>query len=224
MRNSTIGTDAAGLLVAFQDTGKDFEPLWEVLSPVISQIAVNRLRKHLVFDGHNRVDQVAVEEVRQQVGLKLFRLALPEQKGRFDPQKATPGLAGVTRWLFGIVSNETADYCRTWRNGRGKVKVSSLFGLELNSLRGTKAAKTPPQKWESLDVSAILNRCINELPEELSAPLRLRLRGVTDRDAGKRLGCSASTVNKRIARAVKILRPILEAEGVDAAAIDSLAA
>lgn len=225
MENSQGGQDVAGLLVAFQETGAGFEPLWEVLSPLIKQIATNTLRKHFVFGDKGRgVDPVAVDEVRQQVGLKLCRLALPGQKGRFDPAKAAPGGAGVARWLFGLVSNEVADYCRTWRQGRGKVKITSFSGLELNAIGRAEKEKAALPKGGAVDVSAILNRCIDQLPAELSTPVRLRIAGVTDRDAGKQIGCSPSTVNKRIAKAMKALRPILEAEGIDADVVAALAA
>lgn len=212
------------LLVVFQSTGAGFDRLWEVIGPLVGRLAVNRLRRHLVFDRPGRVDQTAIEEVRQQVGLKLLRLASPEQGGRFDLERSVGGVAGVSRWLFGIVSNEVADYCRTWRNGRSKLKTAALTAADLNTLAGpADVAKSTLPKGSGVDVAGILNHCIDRLPAELAAPVRLRLLGFTDRNAGKELGCSGSTVNKRIAKAMKMLRPMLEAEGIDSSALETLA-
>ena len=224
MAHPQLGPEVVGLLVGFQETGVGFENLWEAIAPTIEHLAAKRLRKHLVWERPGRVDRVAVAEVGQQVSTKLLRLKDPDQKGKFDPQRATPGAAGVSRWLFGIVSNEVANYCRTWRKGRGSTTFTSLEGLELNALGSQKADHRPPVKTGPVDITGILNRCLDRLEESLAMPVRLRLAGFTDRAAAKRLGCTASTVNKRIAKATRLLRPLLEAEGFDESILDSLAA
>jgi DNA-directed RNA polymerase specialized sigma24 family protein len=223
MANAKLGPEVVVLLLGFQQTGNGFDNLWEAIAPTVELLAVNRLRKHLVWERPGRVDRVAVAEVGQQVSAKLLQLNNPKRNGKFNPAKASPGAAGVARWLFGIVSNEVADYCRTWRKGRGNVKFTSISGLHLNALGGVGVDRSPPPKIGPVDVTAILNRCLDRLDEKLAMPVRLRLAGFTDRAAAERLGCTASTVNKRIAKATVQLRPLLEAEGVDESFLDSLA-
>jgi len=223
MASAKLGAGVVDQLIGYQDTGEGFDRLWGEIAPTIESIAASRLRKHLVWERPGRVDRVAVLEVAQQVSAKLLPLRDPEAKGKFDPSRTAPGAAGVARWLFGIVSTEAANYCRDWRTGRGKVSCKTMTGLHLNSLEGAESARVPP-KLAPVDLSAILNRCLDRIDPLLALPVRLRLQGLTDRDAGKKLGCSASTVNKRIAKATVKLRPLLESEGIDESFLDSLAA
>ena len=224
MANAKLGPEVVGLLIGFQETGNGFDNLWEAIAPTVEQLAVNRLRKHLVWERPGRVDRVAISEVGQQVSAKLLQLSNPKRNGKFDPAKASPGASGVARWLFGIVSNEVAEYCRLWRKSRANVKFTSINGLQLNTLGGAGVDRPPPPKIGPVDVTAILNRCLDRLDQKLAMPVRLRLAGFTDRAAAERLGCTASTVNKRIAKATARLRPLLEAEGIDDSFLDCLAA
>lgn len=224
MAKGKLGPEVVGSLVGFQESGAGFGELWEAIAPTVEQMAVSRLRKHLVWERPGRVDRGAVAEVAQQVSAKLLQLKDPHRSGKFDPAKASPGAAGVARWLFGIVANEAAEYCRTWRKGRGKVTFTSIDTLHLNALGGPGVDRAPPPKHGPVDFAGILNRCLGRLDYELALPVRLRLGGFTDRAAAELLGVTASTVNKRIAKATVKLRPLLEAEGIDDACVEGLCA
>lgn len=212
--------NVAESLVRFQETGKGFEEVWAGIGPIVRDFARLNLRK-LGVRRPSGDDDWAVEDVVGQTVLKLMGLAAPDAKGRFDPKKAKPGLSGVRAWLSPVVKNESVNWNRTFRGGRGGVKILPASGLVLNELpdgeEGSSIVDRKVAKIERPDLLPILEACIDQLPEPfLKEVVRLKLHEeYSERETARALGVSVSRVHRGLQVAYGHLRRMLEDRGMD---------
>lgn len=205
---------AVARLVAFQKTGSGFDGVWNDIGPIVDEFARRSLRK-LGIRARNGDDDWAVNDVVQQTVACLMALSAPNARGRFDPAKAKPGISGLRGWLWRVVFNQSVDWCRTSRGGRGfKIFVESEFdcndlpsGDEPSSLLDRQ-----PAKIERPDLLPILERCIAKLPDPfLQTLVRLKLHGGhSERQTAKVLGVPVSRVHRRLQHAYALLRSMID--------------
>lgn len=209
--------DVAKKLEAFQNTGMGFDGLWADIGPVVRDFAAKSLRK-LGVKGRFGVNEWAVDDVVGQTAVKLLGLAKPGVGGRFNPARAK---AGVRGWLCRIVRNEAVNWHRNYRADRS-VKIISESSLDGNwnesaSGAGESFLKRLPAKAERADLLPILEECIGLLADpEHRQLVNLKLfDGLSIRDTADKLALSPSMVQRRLRDAFDLLRPLLEARGVD---------
>jgi RNA polymerase sigma factor (sigma-70 family) len=211
---------AVAKLVAYQSTGEGFDDVWAEIAPIVDDFARRSLRK-LGVTAWNGDDDWAVGDVVSQTAERLLGLAAPDAGGRFDPAKAQPGLSGLRGWLWRVVRNQSVEWSRMYRGGRGvKILVESGFDLndppsgdEPSSLLDRQVAKL-----ERPDLLPILESCIDQLPDALMRQVvRLKLHEEhSERQTASVLGVSVSRVHRRLQEAYALLRPMLEERGFDA--------
>ena len=105
-----------------------------------------------------------------------------------------------TTWLYRITVNKCRDYLR-------KKKVRSIFVpmLEEEHKSNTRFGN------EHLDITQMVRKSIEKLPEKLRVPLVLRdIDGFSYKEIADQLECEVGTVKSRIFRARECLKVILE--------------
>jgi RNA polymerase sigma factor (sigma-70 family) len=223
-RNTTGGHDAnpdgnrlVENFLEFQRTGQGFNELWPNLHAHVTEMAEYHLRK---FGVRVAADDGSVAAVEGETTIRLMSLAAEGAKGRFDPNKAAPGISGFRGWLWKVVRSQTSNWLREEQGGR-KRKIIPVSNLEWNeasdSHDDSSILKNQPAKIERADLLPILEEVINELtnPAQRQA-VRVQLEGgLSKRQTAKRLNVSISTMNRRLNSAYAILIPLLEQRGVD---------
>ncbi|HBB75301.1 MAG TPA: hypothetical protein DC048_12750, partial [Planctomycetaceae bacterium] len=85
--------------MAFQETGVGFGEVWAEIDSIVDEFARLTLRS-LGVRSPAGDDAWAVDDVVQQVAVRLLALGQPGAGGRFDPARAAPGLSGLRGWLW----------------------------------------------------------------------------------------------------------------------------
>jgi len=213
--------DLVAGFVRFQQTNVGFDGIWEAgLGELVAEFAKRNLRKLGVQVSR---DGSCVGEVTGMTMERLMNLA-KYTRGRFDPEKASqPGISGFRAWLWRVVASQAANWVRNERGSR-RVRIipeSALGTSEWNELPDAderpSIVKAQVAKIERPDLLPILEACINDLEDpELREVMRLTLHdGLSQAQIAKRLGLAPATVCRRSQLARTLLRPLLEARGVD---------
>lgn len=213
--------DLVGRFIGFQQTGSGFEGVWEAgLGDIVVEFSRRSLRRLGVRVSR---DDTCVGDVTGMTVQRLMEMG-NSASGRFDPEKASqPGLGGFRGWLWGVIANQAATWVRRERGNR-KVRMIPESALGSSDWNGLPDADERPSivkaqvaKIERPDLLPILEECINDLEDrELRELMRLTLHeGLSQARIAKRLGMSSATVCRRIQLARKLLKPLLEARGVD---------
>jgi len=211
---------AVAKLVAYQSTGVGFDEVWVEIAPIVDDFARRSLRKLGVI-ARNGADDWAVDDVVSQTVERLLGLSAPTAGGRFDPVKAKPGLSGLRGWLWRVVRNQSVEWSRMYRGGRG-VKIFPESGLAWNELgggeEGTSVIDRQVAKVERPDLLPILEACIDQLPQPfMKEVVWLKLHEeYSEREMARALGVPVSRVHRRLREAYALLRSILEGSDFDA--------
>lgn len=210
-------------LLHFQKTGLGFDEFWGDVHAHMDHVVRGRLRRHLVRGWKTRDDLAAVDEVMQQIRTAIFYGARPGGNAQFNPACGRGGLDGLRAWLFPIVRNQTASYCREYRaDSRRKLKGSNFTDLGLNDQAGGDSVlraplKIDPDRFELLE---IMNDCLRSLPKTQQDLFQLRfVKGMSQRKAAERLGVSGPTVCRREAVLKQAVVDWFGDRGIDGAAL-----
>lgn len=204
----------------FQVTGTGFDVAWAGVGPIVEEFARRSLRKYgvKVWTGHG---EWAVDDVVSQTKVRLLELGQPGAKGRFDLARTKAGgLSGLKGWLWRVVDRQSVDWVRDNCNvGDRKLFLESDFELNDPSGIGEPESflKLQPAKIERAALLPILEELIGQLADPLmrQAMLLKLHEGLSQEETGRRLGVSDTTIGRRLHDAYEILRPQLEARGVD---------
>ena len=217
MKEVILNAEVVQQFLEFQETGLRFERPWAGLAPFVARAAKRRLRR---FSPHRTwaSDPSAVDDVTQEVARRLLKLGRPGARGRFDPLQCRASCNGFERWLTRIVKNQVTDHWRRWHGRRVcGVVVSLSVGDSSDDRREIEDTRAPAVSRGVVDFPAVLDEVLDEIPKPLGDAARLRwLHYQTDREAAPSLGVTSSAVCKRVAKAVDLVRPLLEARGIDA--------
>lgn len=223
MGNDGIGdgmggsADVVGMMTMFQKKGRGFDALWGRVGPVVGGMARQLLRKRLVRGPGSIDDEAAVDDVCQQVAIKLLELPGKGPKAWYDPAKG-----GLRRWLFGVARNAVTDYCRLWHGARDGRKVLAESSLTPNALPDDDwsilklvAAQNDAPDWE---VREIVNAAVDALADDdLRAVIRLKMaEDLSERKLAEWLATNVSAVHRRLHEAYDLLRANLKTRGIDA--------
>ena len=141
-------------------------------------------------------DRDAAEDVQQQVFLEAW-----QRGAAYDPDRASPAT-----WLMTIARSRAIDHLR---RRRPEPRDPALID-----------APEPAGALDELHDQWWLAAVLRTLPAEESELLRLRFAdGLTQTEIAATLDLPVGTVKTRMARALARLRPVLEQEASDAAAI-----
>lgn len=204
----------------FQATGMGFDLAWAGVGPIVEEcarVALKKLRVK-VWTGYG---EWAVDDVGSMTKLRLLELGQPGANGRFDPAKTKAvGLSGFKGWLWRVVYRQAVDWARDNRNV-GEKKLYLESDLELNDPSGDgepeSILKQTPARIERAELLPILEEVIGKLTDPLmreAVTLKLR-EGLSQQETADRLGVSDTTIQRRLKAAYDILRPLLEARGID---------
>jgi RNA polymerase sigma factor (sigma-70 family) len=216
------GDDVVAKFVIFQKTAQGFDEAWAGIGSIVNDFARMSLTKRGVMDSYE-ADPWAVDDVVNQTALTLMGLAKADAKGRFDPDRARPGISGLRGWLWRVVDSQAINWVRDYRCGRA-AKFTSESDLAFNELpSGDQPASFLDRQVAKMirpDVLPLLNACIDRLPEELARLVRLRLHeDLSQRDTAKVTGISAPVVCRRLHDAYDRMRQMLEEAGFDEACL-----
>jgi RNA polymerase sigma-70 factor (ECF subfamily) len=108
------------------------------------------------------------------------------------------------------MENEEAFLARVaWRIAVGRLRKPSANDLDVNT---ASTAQSPEQAAIAVDLSSVVSRLIDALPEELRQPLALSsIEEWNSREIAKVMGIPEGTVRTRLARARRILKQKLSA-------------
>jgi len=106
------------------------------------------------------------------------------------------------RWCFLIARNKVMD---SFRRRTALARCDKLVEAELPAAR-------EPQ--EDIEVTEVLLRAIEHLPERERIILKMRLDGLSYQDCAERLGCSVNTLHTLYFRTIKKLQEQLKRDGV----------
>ncbi len=213
-------------MVAFQDSGGNFDQLWGNIEPAIDQTVRRRLKRRLVTGPGGTDDQAAIDDCKQQVAIKLLRLPASEGRGWFNPGHGRDRVDGLRGWLYRLASNEVETYCRQYRRHCGRVRLS-LDDLKLNAGHpGGPAVKSilkNPFKFDfdRFEIRDLIADCVAALPEADRALYDLAFEAMlSQREIGQALGTPAGTVCRRLKRLIRTLAAALAAKGIDTAWVE----
>lgn len=169
----------------------------------------------------NNKDDDAYNEIVNRYGEKIFRLAMRITK---NPESAEEVLQNVflklieklgtfreesklATWIYTVSSNEAFMYLR----GKNKNSFKEISVEEFNSNDNGSAYEGLQIKYDgfgpddsaiNLEQQALLEKAINELPEEYRVVFQLRdVEGLSNQQAADVLGLSLPAVKSRILRA-----------------------
>jgi RNA polymerase sigma factor (sigma-70 family) len=223
-----MACDTVGRFVEFQATGRHFGTVWNDIGGIVRDFARRHLRSLGVRSPWGE-DAWAVDDVVQQVALRLVQLGEPEATGRFDPSRTQPGLSGLRGWLWRVVERQSVDWTRLYRGGR-EVAMIPLSNLVLNELRDDDGPGSFEgffiAKIERPDLLPILEDCIAQLPDAFMRRIvLLKLEeAATLRTTARQLAVPATRVGRTLREAYALLRPLVIARGIDEDWFDSVAA
>jgi RNA polymerase sigma-70 factor (ECF subfamily) len=151
-------------------------------------------------------DPSEVEDVAQEAFIKAYR-ALPKFRG--DSQFYT--------WLYRIAINTAKNYlvARGRRPPSTDVDVEDAEFMENNA--PLTDIESPEASQEKEDLHRVINKAIEDLPEDLRTAFTLReFSGLSYEEITEIMGCPVGTVRSRIFRAREALdkkiRPLLDGE------------
>jgi len=151
-------------------------------------------------------DPSEVEDVAQEAFIKAYR-ALPTFRG--DSQFYT--------WLYRIAINTAKNYlvARGRRPPSTDVDVEDAEFMENNA--PLTDIESPEASQEKEDLHRVINKAIEDLPEDLRTAFTLReFSGLSYEEITEIMGCPVGTVRSRIFRAREALdkkiRPLLDGE------------
>jgi len=151
-------------------------------------------------------DPSEVEDVAQEAFIKAYR-ALPKFRG--DSQFYT--------WLYRIAINTAKNYlvARGRRPPSKDVDVEDAEFMENNA--PLTDIESPEASQEKEDLHRVINKAIEDLPEDLRTAFTLReFSGLSYEEITEIMGCPVGTVRSRIFRAREALdkkiRPLLDGE------------
>jgi len=232
-----MARDVVGDFVRYQQTGQGFNRIWVEVAAIIREFAERQLVKMSVTAGSSRVvDEWALAEVVEMTTDCLRALAKPNASGRFDPAKTRrPGMDGFRGWLWRVTRSKAVNWVRENRpsakkgnakddQSRRRLSVRKVLldsDLAYNELSGGEYAsilKLQPARFERFELLPILKECINQIEDPgLRQAVEMMLDVCsTERDMAKKLNTPVATFHRRLHRAYKVLRPILESRGVEA--------
>lgn len=142
-----------------------------------------------VYDHHEAMD------VTQESFLKAYR-ALPGFRGE----------SAFYTWLYRIATNTAKNYLvsRSRRPPDVDVDVADAEYFEAES--GLKDSENPETQLQRTELAEVVNRVLNNLPEELRVALTLReFDGLSYEDIAAIMNCPVGTVRSRIFRAREAL-------------------
>lgn len=206
--------------VDFQATGTGFHLAWQGVEPIVHEFARRSLTNYgvKIWTANG---EWAVDDVVSQTKCRLASLGQPGAKGRFDPARTNaPGVSGLKGWLWAVTSHEAVTWVqKSGTTGDRKVFLDS--DLEWNDPAGDgdtqSVIKQQPAKIERADLLPVLIELIGQLPDTLMQDaMLLQLDGLSEVATGKRLGAAGATIHRCRKKAYAILRPQLEARGIDA--------
>jgi DNA-directed RNA polymerase specialized sigma24 family protein len=215
MKKTCSAVDA---VVAFQETGVGFDDVWAEIDSIVDEFARLTLRT-LGVRSPAGDDAWAVDDVVQQVAVRLLALGQPGAGGRFDPARAAPGLSGLRGWLWRVVESQSANWTRCYRGGRG-LAIVPLSALDWNDPLeddGVSIEKLRVAKIERPDLLPILEACIDQLPDPfMQRVVWVRLdEELPLRQSAERLGVPPTRVHNTLHAAYPLLRDLLEARGCE---------
>lgn len=209
-------------LLEFQKTGMGFDSFWADVHEIVVGSARTSLLKALQQRSVKSAYGDMLEangDVVSETCTTLKGLSKPGAGGRFDPARCgQPGLSGLKGWLYRIVSNEAVTWVRKHRG----LKITCERALDWNELSSddgpTSFLDRQVAKIERPDLLPILQECIAKLDDPLMRELiTLKLdQDLSVRKSATRLDLTDSMVQRRLTTAYALLRPLLEARGVDA--------
>ena len=125
------------------------------------------------------------------------------------------GEASVSTWLYGIAVNLARNHLRD-RGRKGRNKGVSLEALAASAPDVAQAASavldTPRDIAQRREFDALLQRCLDELPDHYRTAFVLRTMDDLSYDAiAEVMACPPGTVKSRLNQARKLLRERLEA-------------
>ena len=208
-------------LVRFQQTGDRaaFEAFWADAEAFVAAKARSWLVRHFVAGPHGPVDEVALDEVGQQVVLKLLELPKKaNEAGWYDPVRFGWSPDRLRAWLYLIVRNEACEYCKDFHGLGRKVSWVTFGDLEFNEgvPAETMLKAAPKVDFDAFELREIVAECLAELGEEGRSLFTLLLvEGLSQRAAAKKLGMSPTMVCHRWADARSFLKERLAARGID---------
>jgi len=134
-------------------------------------------------------DWAAAEDIAQEVFLRVFKTAKEYQP-----------LSSFKTWLFKIATNLCLNELRD-----NKILRNSIDIDELNTL--TSARSSPERETESRELSVILMKALQSLPEKQRVALLLhKYDGFSYIEISRMMGCSLSAVESLIHRARQSLK------------------
>jgi RNA polymerase sigma-70 factor, ECF subfamily len=157
-----------------------------------------RLFNYLLRSLQNEDDAA---EVAQETFVRVY-----QNRAKFDPNQK------FSTWLYFIATNLIKDQYR-YRTRHPKVSLDAESEKSGKDFGETLVGRnqSPSESLESAERAEAVRKAIDELPEELRAPLILaQYEGLSYAEIGGILKCSAKAIETRIYRARRHLRQTLE--------------
>jgi RNA polymerase sigma-70 factor (ECF subfamily) len=174
-------------------------------------------------------DELAVHELAEQYGPRIFQLALRQMKNREDAEEVTQdvlmkvsrkigafrGDSALSSWIYRITFNTSMSRLRNTRLARAADAELDRLVASQESPGEERRASREPADWSRLPDEALLraqlrqavNQAIAELPEIYRAPVVLRdIEGLTTEEASSRLKLKDQTLKSRLHRGRLMLR------------------
>lgn len=174
----------------------------------------------------NNHDDNAFSEIVDRYGDKIFRLALRITRSEESAEEILQNVfikliekletfreeSKLSTWIYSVSSNESFLYLRNrYKNRSRQVSIEELSNNEQNdnnrSYEISDQYYSPDENLISSQHRNILDKAINELPEEYRVVFQLRdIEGLSNNEVADILGLSLPAVKSRILRARNQLR------------------
>lgn len=140
-------------------------------------------------------------ELAQEVFLKAFRSI-----------KSFKGDSLFSTWIYKVTTNACLDEIRKRKN---KTVVSLDEKIECNDQEVKRQipdnAPTPDMEFEANELKRVLNRAIEQLPDDYKSVVVLRdIQGFSYEEIARIIDCPSGTVKSRINRGRQVLKKILQ--------------
>lgn len=147
-----------------------------------------------------------VEDLAQEIFFKVFKAAK-----RYTPQ------AKFSTWLYRIVANHCFNYRRSRKRDALVTSLDHSFSGDENEPSPQFAGpeeRQPEHQAQQRELEAALKRAIGELPDrQRMAIILYRFEGLSYREMTSVLGCSLSSVESLLFRAMRNLKEKLKSYG-----------